>query len=139
MSLRFLFVAYLPVFFSSSFSTPPSPPPTPPPLAFPLQTFLLSSGDSAWKEVKEENKFNEDNKKKDGIFFPRVLSHYLTRQRTSTSSAPPPPTPHHAQFLFLSQTLSLINRMKYCRAPSEAKTDLDCLTNIFNLPLSFIH
>jgi len=48
-------VAYLPVSLPSS-SSPPPPPPPPPPLSFPLQTFLLTSSDSAWKEVKGEKK-----------------------------------------------------------------------------------
>lgn len=46
-------VAYLPASLSSlSSSSPPLSPLSPPELSFPLQTFLLTSSDSAWKEVK---------------------------------------------------------------------------------------
>lgn len=55
-------VAFLPASLSSSSSSPPPSPPSPPALSFPLQTFLLTSSDSAWKKVK-----GEKIKKKEGL------------------------------------------------------------------------
>lgn len=59
-------VAFLPASLSSSSSSPPPSPPSPPALSFPLQTFFLTSSDSAWKKVK-----GEKIKKKEGfdLFF----------------------------------------------------------------------
>lgn len=58
---------------TSSPSSSSPPPPPPPPLSFPLQTFLLTSSDSACKEVKGE-KNNNTEKSRDGfIFLPLLL------------------------------------------------------------------
>lgn len=56
-----------------------SPPPSPPPplaLSFPLQTFLLTSSDSAWKEGRgrERGRKNKMNNKKRMGFIPLPLS-----------------------------------------------------------------
>lgn len=58
-------VAYLRASLPPSSSPPPPPPP--PPLSFPLQTFLLSSSDSAWKEVKAET-YKVSNRMKGELF-----------------------------------------------------------------------
>lgn len=61
-------VAYLPASLPSS--SPPPPPPPPPLLSFPLQTFLLTSSDSVWKEVKREK---NKEKRKAWIYFSSLL------------------------------------------------------------------
>lgn len=96
-------VAYLPVSLPSS-SSPPPPPPPPPPLSFPLQTFLLTSSDSAWKEVKGEKK-NKEKRRHGFIFlflccslsFPPKPFHAIWQDkqrvivRTNAPSTLPPP------------------------------------------------
>lgn len=62
-------VAYLPASLSSSSSSPPPSPPSPRALLFPLQTFLLTSSDSAWKEVKGEKKNNKEKKEGWDLFL----------------------------------------------------------------------
>lgn len=131
-------VAYLPASLSSSSSSPPPSPPSPRALLFPLQTFLLTSSDSAWKEVKGEKKNNKEKKKKDGIYSSptlllslpplspsKALSHNLTRQTAGYCEDKCSLLSLTTQFLFLSLLLPMINRMNYYRALDGAKSNLD--------------
>ena len=109
-------VAYLPASLPSSSSSPPPPPPPPPPLSFPLQTFLLTSSDSAWKEVKGEKRKNKEKEGMDLFFFsssavPALLSaspkpfHTIWQDkqlvRTNTPALPPPSSSfYHLHFLW---------------------------------------
>lgn len=130
-------MAYLPAFLSSSSSSPPPSPPSPRALLFPLQTFLLTSSDSAWKEVKGEKKNNKE-KKKDGIYSSptlllslpplspsKALSYNLTRQTAGYCEDKCSLLSLTTQFLFLSLLLPVINRMNYYTALDGAKTNLD--------------
>lgn len=90
VSFHFLLwlISHPPSSSSSSFLS--SSPPPPPTLAFTLQGFLLTSSDSAWKEVKEKIKKRKQTEKEDMNYYffpllysfllPTAVSQHLTKQ-----------------------------------------------------------